>query len=132
MKRGLKGTWTVSSSLVSKCCSNHCPDEKGTESSQFVTRVNYYLSVATIAAMKSGLKACHLLHLSSVSILGSNHCRDEKRTESIYQVMYSTNSAGSSNHCRDEKRTERLIPRFELVRNLGSNHCRDEKRTERA
>ena len=49
--------------------SNHCRDEKRTES-EAVHRQQISRDVATIAAMKRD------------AIFGSNHCRDEKRTES--------------------------------------------------
>ena len=59
MKRGLKVDRQVSIFTLAMrfICSNHCPDEKGTESSQreaMTACLN--LSVATIAPMKRGLK----------------------------------------------------------------------------
>ena len=105
MKSGLK----VSESLKSVCptvCSNHCRDEKRTESQQCFVIHKRQPSVATIAAMKSGLKVGVLPVKSSHCIKSSNHCRDEKRTESWYLCYRLMVLPFSSNHCRDEKRTE--------------------------
>ena len=57
MKRGLKGFATARSFRNNYICSNHCPDEKGTESVRLI-----------VAAQHNGRS--------------SNHCPDEKGTES--------------------------------------------------
>ena len=104
MKRGLKGRFITCSG--NRCnSSNHCPDEKGTESGAGGSlpdalngvatiapmkrglkvdsgwRNAKSIIVATIAPMKRGLKGSDTQLLQSPS-LGSNHCPDEKGTES--------------------------------------------------
>ena len=85
-------------------CSNHCPDEKGTES-QKIRQFQSLWFVATIAPMKRGLKA-QPESVPSDNRSGSNHCPDEKGTESFLAVTAAINFL-SSNHCPDEKGTER-------------------------
>ena len=109
--------------------SNHCPDEKGTESiaSQDLMILSPY--VATIAPMKRGLKGPPN-DSSRDGKKCSNHCPDEKGTESRPMNPKMTNRV-SSNHCPDEKGTERRSADTKSRLVLGSNHCPDEKGTER-
>ena len=64
-------------------CSNHCPDEKGTERGIFETPYLKRDFVATIAPMKRGLKEPPHIATSKYVQFGSNHCPDEKGTESF-------------------------------------------------
>ena len=106
MKSGLKDR-RARRGIHSARGSNHCRDEKRTESLNIHADRYSFVFVATIAAMKSGLKDGRLATMTAQS-KGSNHCRDEKRTER--RIVLSVRSALliRSNHCRDEKRTESL------------------------
>ena len=103
MKRGLKGLGAWLSSCAVRC-SNHCPDEKGTERHQ-IRFYRFSPMVATIAPMKRGLKGRWRCSFTTL-LESSNHCPDEKGTESASHAPVTPLFLGS-NHCPDEKGTER-------------------------
>ena len=69
MKSGLKvNPVEIWQHVRQEICSNHCRDEKRTESELRRWQPGELRSVATIAAMKSGLKAAPIQFLNSFAI----------------------------------------------------------------
>ena len=81
MKRGLKARILFQMTMPANISSNHCPDEKGTESEKRCRLLSFLFGVATIAPTKRGLKVQSCV-LKYNRIECSNHCPDEKGTES--------------------------------------------------
>ena len=105
MKRGLKGS-RCAARLCCVRCYNHCPDEKGTESSSFNRHESCLGVVTTIAPMKRGLKGGCWFR-GGREDRRYNHCPDEKGTESVPIILIiALLVIVSYNHCPDEKGTE--------------------------
>ena len=83
-------------------CSNHCPDEKGTERNSNVYSPRTYIKVATIAPMKRGLKVCIGCYLNCTAAIVAT-IAPMKRGLKVSMKRAISQVEKSSNHCPDEK-----------------------------